>query len=147
MREFLADPTVVAALASSGSTRTANDRVQMADGAPGALFGDEARVKAMAAARKLLEAAAAPNASTRYAAAMAVGASGARGGFSDMLDSLIVVLGERMRAALHDGNEARASAISHAADSVGKARLLATGNVNPQLLTADLLRDLATAFR
>jgi hypothetical protein len=64
-----------------------------------------------------------------------------------MLDSLIIVLGERMRAALHDGNEARASAISRAADSVGKARLLASGNVNPQLLTASLMRDVSTALR
>jgi DNA polymerase-3 subunit delta' len=147
MRAFLADPQVAAALESAGPNHSVNERVQMADGAPGSLFGDEARVKAMAAARKLLEAAASPNASTRYAAVMSVGASGARGGFSDMLDSLIIVLGERMRAALHDGNEARASAISRAADSVGKARLLASGNVNPQLLTASLMRDVSTALR
>lgn len=101
----------------------------------------------MTAARKLLDAAAAPDASTRYAAAMAVGASGARAGFADMLDSLVIILGERMRAALHDGNESRALAVSRVADRVGKARLLANGNVNPQLLTASLLRDLSAALR
>lgn len=147
VKQFVSDPTVAAVLDASGGARTINDRLQLALGAPGALFGDDARGRAMIAARKLLAAAGAPHASARYAAAMAAGASGARGGFTDLLDSLVVVLGERMRAALHEGNERRAVAISRAAESVGKARLLASSNVNPQLLTASLLRDLASAIR
>jgi DNA polymerase III subunit delta' len=147
VRAFLSDPAVAAALDEAGTTKTINERVQLAAGAPGTLFGDDARGRAMTAARRLLDAAAAPKASTRYAAAMAVGASGARAGFSDMLDSLIIILGERMRAALHDGNQNTALAMSRAADSVGKARLLANGNVNPQLLAASLLRDLSSALR
>jgi hypothetical protein len=78
---------------------------------------------------------------------MAAGASGARGAFTDILDALLVILGERMRAALHDGNERRAAAMSRAAERVGEARILASGNVNPQLITADLLRDLSSAVR
>lgn len=147
VRAFLSDHAVETALKASLSTRTLNERVQLAGGAPGSLFGDDSRARAMTAARKLLDAAAAPAASTRYAAAMAVGASGARAGFADMLDSLVIILGERMRAALHDGNESRALAVSRVADRVGKARLLANGNVNPQLLTASLLRDLSAALR
>jgi DNA polymerase III subunit delta' len=147
MRAFLADSRVAAALDSTRSTQTVNERIQLADGAPGTLFGDNARGRAMSAARKLLDAASAPHASARYAAAMSAGASGARGAFTDMLDSLIVLLAERTRAALHDGNERRAAAITRAAASVGNARVLAGGNVNPQLLTADILRDLSTALR
>ncbi|MEO8193565.1 MAG: hypothetical protein ABI681_06920 [Gemmatimonadales bacterium] len=143
VRAFLTDPAVVAALGAGSS----NERVQLAAGAPGSLFGDDMRGKAMVAARRLLDAAADPHASARHAAALAVGASGARGGFSDVLDSLLVILGERMRAALHDGNEQRALAASRASESVGRARLLASGNVNPQLITAGLLRDLAEAVR
>jgi DNA polymerase-3 subunit delta' len=101
----------------------------------------------MASARKLIDAATAPHASARYAAAMAVGASGARGAFTDILDSLVLILGERMRAALHDGNTQRALGASRAADAVGEARLRASGNVNPQLITSNLLRELSSALR
>jgi DNA polymerase-3 subunit delta' len=147
VRAFLADPLVSSALDESTGVRSVNERVQLASGAPGSLFGDDARGKAMTAARRLLDAAAAPHASARYAAAMGVGASGARGGFTDILDSLIVILGERMRAALHDGNEQKAFAVSRASESVGRARILASSNVNPQLIMASLLRDLSSALR
>lgn len=146
MRAFLADPAAAGALDAAG-TRSATERIQLANGAPGNLFGDESRMRAMSAARRLVEAATSPNSSARHAAALGVGASGARGGFTEVLDSLIVILGERMRAAIHDGNEQRALAVSRMADKVGEARILATGNVNPQLLTASLLRDLSTALR
>ena len=101
----------------------------------------------MASARRLIDAATAPHASSRHAAAMGVGASGARGSFTDILDSLIIILGERMRAALHDGNNERAVAASRAADLVGQAKVRASGNVNPQLITAGLLSDLSSALR
>lgn len=147
VRAFLSDPVVEEALDTAHGARSINERIQLASGAPGTLFGDDARGRAMAAARRLLDAAAAPQVSERHAAAMAVGASGARGSFTDVLDSLILILAERMRAALHDGNEQRALAVSRAADSVGRARLLAGGNVNPQLITSSLLRDLSVAIR
>ena len=143
VRAFLSDPLVTAALDASGGTRSVNERTQLSGGAPGTLFGDDARGKAMTSARKLLDAAIAPHSSARHAAALAVGASGARGAFTDVLDSLVLILGERMRAALHDGNEARALAASRAAESVGKAKILASGNVNPQLIMSGLLRDLS----
>jgi DNA polymerase-3 subunit delta' len=147
LREFLANDDVSEALNKAGVTKSINERVQLAQGAPGNLFGDDARGKAMMSARKLLEAAASDKASTRYAAAMAAGASGARGAFTDILDSLLIILGERMRAALHDGNEKRAAAVSRAAEQVGEAKIRASGNVNPQLITADLLKDLSAAMR
>jgi len=147
VREFLADPVVSAALDKTAVPKSVNERAQLAGGAPGTLFGGEARGKAMASARKLIDAATAPNASTRHAAALAVGAAGARGAFTDILDSMIIILGERMRAALHEGNNERAVAASRAADAVGQAKIKAGGNVNPQLITSGLLRDLSTALK
>ena len=146
VREFLADPVVTATLGIK-SAKDVNEKVQIADGAPGTLFGDDARAKAMAAARKLVDAAMSRQLSQRHAAAMSVGAAGARGGFTEILDALTIILGERMRAALHDGNSQRALAVSRAADLVGNARLHASGNVNPQLIVAGLLRELSVAFR
>jgi DNA polymerase-3 subunit delta' len=147
MREFLADEKISKALDTAGAPKSINDRIQLASGAPGALVGDDARSKAMSTARRLLEAATSNNTSAQYAAALAAGFAGARGSFTDVLDSLVIILGERMRAALHDGNEKRALAVSRVAEKVGDARILATGNVNPQLLTASLLRDLSAALR
>jgi DNA polymerase-3 subunit delta' len=146
MRAFLADPVVSHALGATAA-KNVTEKLHQAAGAPGALFGDEVKRKAMVAARKLLDAAAAPHESARHAAALGVGSSGARGAFADILDSLIVLLAERMRAALHDGNERRAIAVSRASDLVGEARIRASGNVNPQLLTANLLRDIGAALK
>ena len=78
---------------------------------------------------------------------MASSASGARGAFTDVLDSLLIILGERMRAALHDGNERRASLVARASEKVGDAKIRASGNVNPQLITADLLKELSAAVK
>lgn len=147
VREFLADPVVSAALDKTGAPKSINERTQLAASAPGTLFGGEAKGKAMASARRLIDAATAPRASTRYAAAMSVGAAGARGTFTDILDSLVIILGERMRAALHDGNPDRALAASRAADAVGQAKIRAGGNVNPQLITSGLLKDLSVALK
>jgi DNA polymerase-3 subunit delta' len=147
VREFLTDVAVSDALNKAGAPKSINERTQLAAGAPGTLFGDDARSRAMASARKLLEAAASTHPSARYAAAMASNASGARGVFTDVLDSLLIILGERMRAALHDGNEPRAAAVTRAAEKVGEAKIRASGNVNPQLITADLLKALTAAVR
>ena len=147
VRAFLADPIVSEALDGGSGVRFINEKTQLAAGAPGSLFGDDARGRAMAAARQLLEAATSPQLSARHAATMGIAGSGARGNFTDILDSLIVILGERMRAALHDGNEQRALAVSRASDLVGTARLRAGGNVNPQLIASGLLRDLSVALR
>jgi DNA polymerase-3 subunit delta' len=147
VRAFLADPVVSAALDKTGAPKSVNERAQLAALAPGTLFGGEARGKAMTSARRLIDAATAPNASTRHAAAMAVGAAGARGAYTDILDSMIVILGERMRAALHDGNNEKAVAASRAADAVGQAKIKAGGNVNPQLITSGLLSELSAALK
>lgn len=146
MRALLADPLVSAALDKAGAPKSLAERLSLAGGAPGQLLQDEARGKAIRAARKLLDAALSPNESARHAALMGVGTSGARGAFSDTLDAMLVLVGERMRAALHESDEARALAASRAADAVARARGQAGGNVNPQLIAARLLRDLSASL-
>jgi hypothetical protein len=63
----------------------------------------------------------------------------ARGGFTEMLDALA----GRLRAEAMRGGETQklVEAIAHVMD----AREMAQGNVNPQLLSAVLAEDLATA--
>lgn len=144
VRAFLADPIVSAALDKSGAPKSISERLALAAGAPGQLLGDEGRARSISTARRLMDAAVAPNASALYAAAMSIGASGARGSFSDTLDAMLVLIGERMRAALHDSDESRTFAASRAADAIASAREKAGRNVNPQLITAQLLRELST---
>jgi DNA polymerase-3 subunit delta' len=71
------------------------------------------------------------------------GGSGARGKFSDTLDALTSLLHDRARSAAERGEDNRARGAAHAIAVVERTKELATGNVNPQLLTAALLRDLA----
>jgi DNA polymerase-3 subunit delta' len=138
---FVRDPTVKAALDERGLPTADVERVRLAHGAPGTLLGTSAT--ALSAARALLDAATSVRASDRYRSAVAQGASGARGTFTDMLDALTIVLGERTRAAVRreDLREARAAAQAIAAVESAKAR--AAGNGSPQLIAAALLRSLA----
>jgi DNA polymerase-3 subunit delta' len=146
VRAFLADPVVADALEKAGAPKSTVERLSIAGGAPGELLGDEARGRAIRAARKLLDAALAPNESARHAAVMGVGAAGARGAFSDTLDAMLMLVGERMRAALHEADEGRALRASRAADSVARALEQASGNVNPQLIAARLLKELSVSL-
>src|SRR6185437_9590602 len=85
-----------------------DELVQLASGAPGRLIGRESWETALAQARRLLEAAASPDRGARMRAALAQGAAGARGKFSDTLDALTVLLHERSRNAARDSDDAHA---------------------------------------
>ena len=146
MRAFLADPVVSAALDKAGAPKSTAERLALAAGAPGRLFGDESRGRSILAARKLIDAATASSESVRHAATLAIGGAGARGAFTDTLDAMLVLIGERMRSALHDSDDAKALGASRAADAVTRARERASGNVNPQLITAQLLQELAASL-
>jgi DNA polymerase-3 subunit delta' len=98
--------------------------------------GDNAR------ARTLLDAALGSE-TDRYRTAMAQGASGARGGYSEALGALVVLLHERAREAAESGNDAVAAGAAQGIAVVEQTRRIAYQNVNPQALTARLLRDLA----
>ena len=145
VRAFLADRLVKQALPTKA--RHADALVAEAAGAPGDLFDSEARATAIATARKLLDAAGADSRASMYETALSQSLSGARGGFSDTLDALTLVLAERTRDALNAGDAARARATARAVDAVEAAKERASGNVNPQLVTWRLLRDVQTLLQ
>ena len=141
MRAFLADERVASQLdiADGGGAAL----VQLAGGAPGRLIGRDTWQTALKQARRMLDAAEAPDRGTRMRVALGQGASGARGKFSDTLDALTVLLHERARAAAERGSERNALGSARAVEVVERAKELANGNVNPQLVTASLLREIA----
>jgi DNA polymerase-3 subunit delta' len=116
--------------------------VAVAAGAPGRLFAHASWTGALTAARAVVDAAQSNDPGRRAKTALSQGSSGARGGFSDMLDALTTVLHEHVRAAANAGNPVRARGSAQAVELVERAKEMATGNVNPQLITADLLRGL-----
>jgi hypothetical protein len=104
---------------------------------------DEERARAIRAARKLLDAALSPKQSARFAALLGVGSSGARGAFSDTLDAMLLLVGERMRAAVHEKDETRALRATRVADALARAQDQVSRNVNPQLIAAGLVSELS----
>jgi DNA polymerase-3 subunit delta' len=70
------------------------------------------------------------------------GATKARGAFSTSLDALTTLLHERVRTSADSGNARDAVSSARALDRVEVAKERATGNVNPQLITSELLREL-----
>ena len=147
MRAFLADPVVAERLDKEHVGSGAEDRLRLAVGAPGRLFAAAEWSQALANARGIVEAATNRDPAARYRVAFAQGVREARGGFSDTLDALTVVLHERARAAVAAADIAAAAGSAPAVEAVERAKELASGNVNPQLLTASLVRELAGALR
>jgi DNA polymerase-3 subunit delta' len=138
---FVRDPVAKAQLDTLDLPRADAERVRMAEGAPGTLLSMESRNAARAEARRILTAAASRGAE-RYATALAQGSASARGAFSDALGELALVLRERVSSALSSGDTSTAYRASRAIDAVCEAQARADGNVNPQLITAALLRAL-----
>ena len=141
VRAFLSDETVADHM--DFGREDIGELVQLAGGAPGRLIGREAWQASVAQARRVLEAAVAPDRGAQFRVALAQGSAGARGKFSDMLDALTVLLHERTRAAARDGDVERAAHAARAIEAVERAKERASGNVNPQLLSASLIRQLA----
>ncbi len=124
-----------------------DELVQMAGGAPGRLIAEDELTTALTAARRLLDAAASRDPGPRFRASLGVGGKGARGRFSDTLDAMTALLHDRARSAARDGRDDEARGVATAVAVVEEIKELATGNVNPQLLTASLLRRLAPLVR
>lgn len=101
-----------------------------------------ANAKAQRSAASLLDAAMSANPADRYRQSYAQGASGARGGFTETLEALTRLLHERARTAASTGRERDARLAAHGVALVENAKRLARQNVNPQLITADLLSRL-----
>jgi DNA polymerase-3 subunit delta' len=142
VRAFLADPIVVNHLDLS-SDATGSELLRLAAGAPGRLIAREAWELAIGQARKLLDAARSPDRGTRMRAALTQGASGARGKYSDTLEALTVLLHDRSAAAAAKGDDRSAAGAARAIDAIEAAKEQADRNVNPQLITAGLLRQIA----
>jgi DNA polymerase-3 subunit delta' len=141
MRAFLAEPAVANQL-DLGGQESIDELLQLAAGAPGRLIGREAWTVALGQARRLLEAATSPDHGARMRVSLSQGASGARGKFSDTLDALTVLLHDRSRTAAVSGNDSTAVASAKAIEAVERAKEMAGGNVNPQLVTASLLHQI-----
>ncbi len=139
VRVFLAQP---AAATAAGNNATIDELVLLAHGAPGALIGAENGGIALERAKKLLDAARRGREGA-LRAAFVQGTSKARGQFSDVLDAMTVLLHERSRDAAEKGDGAVAAASARAVRYVEEAKRAAEGNVNPQLVSARLLGQLA----
>jgi DNA polymerase-3 subunit delta' len=142
VRAFLSNETVANQL--DCGREEIGELVQLAGGAPGRLIGRDAWQASIAHARRVLDAAVSPDRGAQFRVALAQGGAGARGKFSDMLDALTVLLHERTRAAAREGDAGRAAHAARAIEAVERAKERANGNVNPQLLSASLIRQLAT---
>jgi DNA polymerase-3 subunit delta' len=147
VRAFVKDPIVEAFLGAANDDATADDLVRAAAGAPGRLIAGGSEREITAQAQRLLDAAGASDRGTRYRVALSQGSSRARGSFTDTLDALTSLLHERARTAIAAGDESGALSASKAVEVVESAKEKAAGNVNPQLVTASLLHDIAGLVR
>jgi len=128
----------------------AKRRADLASGSIGAALalGGEA-AQARAAGRALLQAASSPTA--RYTYALSLRPFGARGEFTETLDAAAEVLREALERRLREvpsgsaPDDAPAAALLTSLHEIERSRRLAQGNLNPQLVAADLLRRIAAA--
>ncbi|PYP78932.1 MAG: hypothetical protein DMD35_09970 [Gemmatimonadetes bacterium] len=143
----LAEPAMREALSAVDVPPRAEEQRRLAHGAPGALLAQGEWLGALARARSLLDAATASDRREQMRASLGQGGAKARGAFTTALDALTMLLHERSRAAVERGNHRGARIAARALDLVEDAKELATGNVNPQLITSELLRRLEAALR
>ena len=142
--DFLADARVKAHLRSESSKTSASELIGLAGGAPGRLLAGPSLREATQQAKRLLEAATSPDRAGGYRVAFAQGAARARGSFTDTLDALEVLLHQRVRTGVSAGDERVSSGAAKALEVVERVKEQASGNVNPQLLTATLIREMST---
>lgn len=126
---------------------SARRRAEQAGGSIGealALTGDDGDGNALGAA---LLAAARKGPSARWRYVLGVKPFQARGGFTQTLDAALDELKDQLERRLRgiEAGTVSADALLAAIREVEKARRLAQGNVNPQLITADLLKSLSEA--
>jgi DNA polymerase III subunit delta' len=142
VRAFLDDPAARKRLSIGGAKHT-DELVAAAGGAPGALLSRESWTDSLEQARKILDAASSSDRGARLRIALRQGASKARGSFSDMLDALTVILHDQARRAAIEHRDVAALNAAKAIEVIEEAKERASGNVNPQLITASLLTHLA----
>lgn len=143
----LAEPAMRDALKAAGVPANPEEQRRLAAGAPGALLARSEWADALGRAREMLEAASAGDRRQHMRTSLLQGSAKARGAFSTSLDALTSLLHERSRAAVERGNAGGARAAARALDLVEDAKERASGNVNPQLITSELLRQLEAVLR
>ncbi len=147
MREWLREEKVAAALKKLEVPSSVDEQMRLAAGAPGRLLASQETSAASDAARRILEVALSGDKGKALRLAMGQGVSGARGAFTDILDALTVALHRRTRDAVSASDERAASNAARAIAMLEESKQLAGGNVNPQLITANLLFDLSRILR
>ena len=150
---FVANPLVRAHLAADGirldTPQAASEAVAGVAGAPGLLIGRATARAAADEAERLLRAVLDGDRADRMRVVLGQGASKARGAFTDVLDALVVrlhVLARDGAGAAPSERSRRALAACRGIDAVERAKRRAAGNVTPQLVAAELLRELTAAF-
>ena len=143
----LAEPAMREALAAADVPAKPDERRRLAAGAPGALLARGEWSEALARARRMLDAAATGDRREQLRTALLQGSAKSRGAFSTSLDALTTLLHERARASVDRGNARAARDAARGLDAVEEAKERATGNVNPQLVTTELLRRLEALLR
>ena len=142
MQSFLAHPAVAQRLKGEQVPTSADERSRFAAGAPGRLFWGTEWAMATETAERMLASIGARGSAQRYDAAWQQASSKARGSFAVTLDALSVALHARARDALKSGSERQAVGASRAMEAIEVAKERITTNVNPQLITVNLLREL-----
>ncbi|HEX5971879.1 MAG TPA: hypothetical protein VFY85_08140 [Gemmatimonadaceae bacterium] len=142
----LAEPAMRDAIAEAGGPGSAAEQRRLAAGAPGSLLAGAEWAEALARAGRILDAAGSGDRREQSKTALLQGSSKARGAYTTTLDALTSLLHDRVRAAIERGNERSAAATARALDEVELAKERAAGNVNPQLVTSELIRQLEVAF-
>jgi DNA polymerase-3 subunit delta' len=143
VRDWMREEKVAAALSQLDLPNNVDERLRLAAGAPGRLLATQESSAASDAARRILDVALTGDRGKALRLAMSQGVAGARGAFTDVLDALTVALHRRTRDAVAASDERAARNASRAIAMLEESKLLAGGNVNPQLITANLLFDLA----
>lgn len=142
VKAVLAEPAMRDAISSEGAFSDIAEQVGLAAGAPGVLLARAEWSAAVARARTILESASSRDRTRMMRTALMQGSSKARGAFSTALDALTTLLHERLRSATNRSSAKDATAAARAVEVVERAKERAAGNVNPQLVTSELLREL-----
>lgn len=143
----LGEPAMQRAVADAGGPTNLAEQRRIAGGAPGSLLAGAEWAEALARAGRILDAASGGDRREQMKTALLQGSNKARGAFSTALDALTSLLHDRVKTATERGQEHAAAAIARALDDVELAKERASGNVSPQLITSELMRQLEGALR
>jgi len=138
----LSQPAMREAIVDAGGPSNLAEQRRLAAGAPGSLLAGAEWAEALARAGRILDASGNGDRREQMKTSLLQGSSKARGAFTTSLDALTALLHDRVRAAAERGNERGAAAAARALDEVERAKERAAGNVNPQLVTSELMRQL-----